>query len=158
MEESEEILDNLLFIESKIETWRIIDNHRNYAVSNYGRVCNIITAKILRQNKNTKGYLHVHLSNGKKQLTKLVHILVYEAFNKKIPIHECIHHIDRNRENNSIINLVSINKCRHTTMHTAPYKPVSEETRSKLSKIHTGKKHSLETKLKISKSKKRYHE
>ena len=68
-----------------------------------------------------------------------------------------IHHIDENKMNNSLSNLVYLTRSEHIKMHNKG-KKLSEETKKKMSEVHKGnknmlgKQHSEETKKKISES------
>jgi hypothetical protein len=55
------------------EIWRNIDGY-DYSVSNFGRIKSIKTGRILKQNKNKKGYLRVGLSKDGIKKTLKVHI------------------------------------------------------------------------------------
>lgn len=59
------------------EIWRIVEKYPNYEVSSTGRVRNILKGNELKQFPNHKGYLRVHLGQGK---TDSVHRLVAFAF------------------------------------------------------------------------------
>lgn len=88
------------------EEWRDIEGHENYQVSNFGRVRNVETGRILKQtdtNKNKK-YKRVCIEKGKLHL---VHRLVAQAFlPNPDPEHLTqINHIDENPYNNHINNL-----------------------------------------------------
>ena len=62
-----------------------------------------------------------------------------------------IHHLDENKLNNSLSNLIYLTKSEHNIIHKKG-KTLSEETKQKLSKSHKGKTLSEETKQKLSKS------
>lgn len=63
-----------------MEQWKVIIGFINYEVSNYGRVRNRKTGRILKTSLNDKGYVVVCLSKRGEQFLKKVHILVAEAF------------------------------------------------------------------------------
>ena len=79
-----------------------------------------------------------------------------------------IHHIDENKLNNSLSNLVYLTRSEHMKIHkkgkhyseetkqkmSEAKKNISEETKRKLSEARKGKHHSEETKLKMSEAKK----
>lgn len=81
-----------------------------YAVSNYGRVKNIKTEKILKGRDNGHGYLSVSLGSGDRKKRVYIHRLVAQHF---IDIPEClqkynrldVNHIDSNKQNNFYKNL-----------------------------------------------------
>jgi len=89
--------------------FKIIDGFNNkYAVNKYGIIKNIKTDRILKPQKNKKGYLIVYLSNyniDKKKYTKQIHRLVGEAFIDNINNLPQINHKDGNKENNYYTNL-----------------------------------------------------
>ena len=74
-----------------------------------------------------------------------------------------IHHIDENKMNNSLSNLVYLSKSEHMKIHKKGEKHpmygklVSEETKRKLSEAAKGKHHSEETKRKMSEARKGKH-
>ena len=87
------------------EEYKIIKGFENYEVSNFGRIRNYKTGRILKPKINKQGYYQVSLSSDGIPYTKYVHHLVGTMFipnpeNKKI-----IGHIDNNRLNNNINNL-----------------------------------------------------
>lgn len=88
------------------EEWR---NFRNstYQVSNYGRVRNTKTNKILKGNKGADGYIRVDLKLPNCSRKKyLVHRMVYECFVSTD--YKIINHIDGNKTNNIVNNLESV--------------------------------------------------
>lgn len=66
--------------------------------------------RILKYDYPKSGYLRVTLSKDNKTTKKFVHRLVYEAFVGDIPKGLTIHHIDENKHNNHIYNLLA---CTH---------------------------------------------
>ncbi len=154
-------MEQPLQIDNRIEIWRVVDGYQNYAVSNLGRVINIITGKILKNVKNTKGYFKVILQNKNNRMTVMVHRLVYLTFNKKIGGDECVHHINGDKHDNNINNLISIKKGRHTVMHIKGKKIPKlfpEEFKRKQRLAHLGKRHTDEAKKKVSESLLKYYQ
>lgn len=108
-------------MDNNIETeeWRDIEGYEGlYQVSSLGRVrgCDryvsngigstkLMKGKVLKKGMDRVGYIHVVLSKDNKQKIFLVHRLVYEAFNGKIPEGMQVNHIDENKSNNSLNNL-----------------------------------------------------
>lgn len=88
-----------------MEAWLPIDGYPNYAVSSNGRIKNIKTGRILKQNNNSHGYPSVSLFNSNGQKNMKVHRLVAETF------YDCdcdgldVNHIDGDKRNNFVGNL-----------------------------------------------------
>ena len=76
-----------------------------YAVSNQGFVKNLKTNRILKASTNYKGYQVVNLYTKEKQITRLVHRLVWTAFNGPIPTELQINHINEVKSDNRLVNL-----------------------------------------------------
>jgi len=92
----------------------------HYAVTNLGRVfdCRTGQAKEIKGSLNRKGYRYVSLKNdGKHHVTKLVHRLVAEAFIPNPSKLKHIHHLDENKDNNEVSNLLWINPKDHDNLH-----------------------------------------
>ena len=99
------------------EIWKPIYGFEAYQVSNLGKVrskdryansgigIRLYKGKLLKPGMDRVGYIHVVLSKDNKQKMFLVHRLVYEAFNGKIPEGMQVNHIDEDKSNNSIENL-----------------------------------------------------
>ena len=87
------------------EEFRVIKEFENYSVSNFGRVRNEMTGRILIPGKDSNGYYKVDLRKDNKPYTKHIHRLVGEAFIPNPNTKKCIDHIDNNRLNNNTINL-----------------------------------------------------
>lgn len=78
-----------------------------YQISNFGRVKNTKTNKILKGNKADCGYIRVDIQlPGEKRKKYLVHQLVYECFISEQ--YDIINHIDGNKINNCVSNLESV--------------------------------------------------
>lgn len=88
------------------EIWKPVVECCNYEVSLLGQIRNIKTGKVLKPFKRSK-YKHesVSLYYENKQHYRLVHIIVWEAFNGPVPKGYEINHIDENPENNRLDNL-----------------------------------------------------
>jgi hypothetical protein len=95
------------------EQWRpVVGMEGFYEISNRGRIRTL--HKIGRHPKsdmltpvpNAKGYLRVHLTDGKRRFSRVVHRLVLDAFRGPQPsaIHEC-NHKDGRKANNVASNL-----------------------------------------------------
>ena len=93
------------------EEWRSIGflGFHNYEVSSYGQVRNKITGKILKQSQTRHGYLQVSLYDGHGNVKHCrVNGLVGMAFllDQRKNNNDEIHHIDENKENNRLSNLI----------------------------------------------------
>ena len=98
------------FIENlENEEWREIKNYPLYLISNFGRVMNIKTKRLLKFAVKPSGYLQVHLWKDGKGKTFDVHQLVYKSFYPNVnTAGYVINHIDGNKNNNFINNLEKV--------------------------------------------------
>lgn len=95
------------------EIWKNLDIEglEKYQVSNFGRVKNSNTNKLLKQQKNIYGYMQITLwqYNGMEKAKAKhfqVHRLILHTFNPIKNEHNLtVNHIDFNRSNNNINNL-----------------------------------------------------
>lgn len=90
------------------EVWKTISDFPRYAISNYGRVKNIITNQVLNPLGNSKQrYLRVQLYRDGGNEYKTIHQLVAKYFvtNKYSEELKYINHLDRNKHNNRADNL-----------------------------------------------------
>jgi len=140
-----EIFENLSLENINGEIWKKIEEYNgDYYVSNLGRVKSFKRykeGKILSQNKDSGGYSCVGLcKNGEKSKTKRIHILMVETFhNYKLKKNECIHHIDKTK-NNFMENFQIMTKGEHTEIHNTGLKH-SEETKELMSEQKKGENH-----------------
>ena len=83
---------------------RMITGHENYAVTDDGRVFNIVTGNQLEQHATKKGYMMVKLDNEKGMS---VHRLVTLMFipNKFPDLYDQVNHKDGVKSNNNFSNL-----------------------------------------------------
>lgn len=88
-----------------IEQWRLVDGYDNYEVSNFGRVRNTKTSRVLKPSVSSVGYHNVNLFRDGKIHYHTVHRLVAESFIPN-PKHKAfVDHVDHNRLNNNVTNL-----------------------------------------------------
>lgn len=91
-----------------MEIWRELVGYEGmYQVSNNGRIKSFYSGKekILKQSKNTHGYMTVKLHYNKVGVTKTVHGIVANHFmSKPTPDHQ-VNHIDGDKSNNQLKNL-----------------------------------------------------
>ena len=105
---------------------------------------------------DAQGYYTIH-SNEKGNRGKKLHRLIFEDFYQiKLPSNVDVHHVDHDRTNNEIWNLIPISHAEHSTIHSCKH---TEEFKKKLSEAMQGPKHhmygtknSIETMLKKSKT------
>lgn len=86
------------------EKWKVIDNYKNYQVSNWGNVKSTKTGKLLKPFVKG-GYKVVALYNENGMKMKFVHRLVGKYFCENPNGYNEIDHIDRNRFNNYYENI-----------------------------------------------------
>ena len=92
------------------EIWKPIRDLPTYAVSNYGRVKNIRTGRIMHLSETYNGYLQVCLRKDGRYYDRRVHRLVAYAFlsdgydDFELDILD-VNHIDGDKKNNHVDNL-----------------------------------------------------
>lgn len=118
------------------EEWRDVVGYENiYQVSSLGRVKHlpttvievsssgeVITSRvtkeyILKQCQNNQTYSHVGLVKNGKVNSIGLHRVIAEAFVPRLPQQTEVHHIDRNRQNNSVSNLQWLSPAEHDDVH-----------------------------------------
>ena len=86
---------------------------------------------------NSHGYFWVMTDDGTR---KPLHRIIFEDFYRiKLPKNIHIHHVDGNKTNNEIWNLIPLTNKEHAGLHHKN-KIVSDETRKKISEAQTGEK------------------
>jgi len=144
-----EIYENRNLKDLDGEIWKDIEEYNgDYQVSNFGRIKSFkydkISGNILKQNKNTKGYLKISLCEYNIAKTKEIHRLEFKTFNNyKLKKGEVVHHIDKNLLNNILDNFQLMTNSEHHSFHA------EGENNS-----FYGKQHSEETKRKQSNKRK----
>lgn len=146
------------------EIWKdVLDYEGLYLVSNFGRVKSLIKGIILKPGFKGRGYLCVNLCKDGKLKNFLVHRLVVEAFQGKIPEGLVVNHLNEIKTDNRLENLeicthkenLNYGTSRARISASKKGKKHSDETRRKMSEAHKGKKFSEEHKRKISEGHKR---
>lgn len=74
--------------------------------------------KILKQWKRSS-YLLVDLWRDGERDVRSVHVLIYEAFNGPVGKDEIVHHLDGDKLNNCLDNLVKMSLLEHNRLHHA---------------------------------------
>ena len=120
MENSKEIWKDVIGFEgyyqvSSLGEVRSLDRHVN---GNCGSVY-VSKGRILKQIEDKLGYQRVNLCKDGEQIMFLVHRLVYEAFNGKIPEGMQVNHIDEDKSNNRLENLNLMTPKENTNWGTA---------------------------------------
>lgn len=111
------------------EIWKKTFCSDNYAVSNLGRVKSLNKKTILNSFSNSQKYKKVDLYiKGEKKI--LVHDLVYRTFYPDTPEDFQIHHINLDRTDNRLENLIGLSVEDHYKLH----KELKNKYNGKLSK------------------------
>lgn len=88
------------------EIWKkILESDKNYEISNFGRVRNGNTLKILAPRPTANGYLRVHLSVGNGRKDFYIHRLVATYFCNCPNGCTVVNHLDNDPSNNHASNL-----------------------------------------------------
>lgn len=86
-----------------MEEWRNFAN--KYSISNYGRIRNDVTGRILKLQSNHRGYLKATISVNRVLKTVFPHRLVALYFVPNPKNYPIVNHIDNNPKNNNYWNL-----------------------------------------------------
>ncbi len=114
-------IDNIQ--DRKGEVWKEIENTNSiYYISNCGRVKSLqgYQAKILKPIITEKGYRRVTIVQNNISIKPRIHRLVAIAFldeEKAKNIDYEVHHIDKNKHNNNLSNLLLLTKDEHYKIH-----------------------------------------
>jgi len=139
------------------EIWIECINHRNYQVSNYGRIRRFATGKSTRPLKivngflDDRGYRKVTIANN-DGITKRVpvHLLIAQTFNGERPVGLTVNHKDGDKSNNRPENLEYLTAVENTKhAHRNGLYPHTKSTME--NKIIFNAKLSIESVLKIKK-------
>lgn len=111
----------------------VLGFENNYLVTNTGRVWSIKRKRFLNPTKDVYGYYYHQLcdGNGYNRAYKL-HRIVFEAFRGELPKNFDVDHLDGNKANNNINNLLGLSHGEHIRRHRIG-KVTSEATRLKIS-------------------------
>jgi len=118
LNKNNEIINKYLSLDKKDEIFKIIinsiyGNFENYSVSNYGRIKNNKTNKILKPKITDEDYMNISLINKENRPNIPIHRLVCEYFNKKTDNNDnVVNHINEIKHDNYYKNLewVSVKK------------------------------------------------
>ena len=100
-----------------IEQWKIINEFPQYSVSNLGRVKNNRTNHIMVGGFDRDGYRQVIISYHKHQYNRRICRLVAIAFIPNPNGYDVVHHINHNKTDNRVENLVWADRREHQSMH-----------------------------------------
>ena len=82
------------------------EEFEGYGITSCGRVWSFKTNRFLKPSKDKKGYLYVHLSNGRQHSKTIkIHRLVALAYILNPNNYDTVDHIDKNKEHNYVNNL-----------------------------------------------------
>jgi hypothetical protein len=89
------------------ESWKEIEGYGGrYQISNHGRVWNVVTQQIMKQQRKKTGYMQINLMKpNKKVVSERVHRLVALYFCNKPEGCNVVNHLDSNKANNYYENL-----------------------------------------------------
>lgn len=104
----------------EFEQWKPLNGFEDkYIISSLGKIKNIINGEVKNPRINQDGYFIYSLINGGKKLGIALHKLIAIHFIPNPNNHKHIHHIDQNKINNSISNLIWINESDHHIIENA---------------------------------------
>lgn len=91
-----------------MEEWEFIEDFETYAVSDQGRVKNVVTGRILKLGKNQRSFTTVGLQRDRILFVRSVAQLVAKAFVAPAwqKDFDCVIHLDFDRDNNEATNLL----------------------------------------------------
>lgn len=126
--------DNIENLEG--EEWKEIEGtNQLYYCSTKGRIKSYykLNAEILKPIENEKGYLKVFLYINGKKVSKFVHRLVVETFKGKAPNETYqVHHLDKLKKNNNVLNLCWVSISDHFKIHNKKENYNENSTKSKI--------------------------
>lgn len=127
-------------LDYKDEVWKGIEGYEGlYQVSNFGRVKSLerviirkngkplcVKEKLLKARKHTDGHLFISLYKNGMGKNYKIHFLVAEAFIPNTENKPICHHIDKNKENNVVENLIWVTQKQHKELHPEIYEAISK--------------------------------
>ncbi len=123
------------------ENWKPIKGYEGlYQVSDQGNIYNIKLQRPQKPHRDMFGYLKTSLSDHNlAQKMFIVHRIVAITFIENTQNKKQVHHIDGNKENNNVNNLMWVNPAEHGKLMSDESKEKSRNTRKK------HKQHALES-------------
>lgn len=101
--------------------WKTVEGYSNYEVSNEGEIRNKTTGKVLKKRIVT-GYYTLALNNKKGKKNFLVSRLVAETFIENPNDLEIVDHIDNNKLNNKVSNLMWVSRSENAQSYLRNFK------------------------------------
>lgn len=88
-----------------------------YFTTSEGKVINFSKRRVLSDNVCDDGYVRVWLIQEGKRVAKMVHTLVYKTQGDNVLHKDIIHHINCNKADNRIQNLIAVTPEQHGQLH-----------------------------------------
>jgi hypothetical protein len=111
-----------------MEIWKTIKGFEDYQISNIGNIKSLKFGRelLLKQNKNTKGYLCVGLQKNNIRFSKRIHQLVAENFlnHKPCGMIKVVDHINNIKTDNSVNNLRIISNRENSSKRLKKYSSI----------------------------------
>jgi hypothetical protein len=110
------------------ERWKDIEGYEGfYQISSLGNVKTFTLrhyGKVMKLEVDRKGYYVVRLVKFGVPKKIAIHRTVFHHFNESIGPNDVIHHIDENKLNNCVNNLMKTTIGEHRAMHNIGVKPI----------------------------------
>lgn len=106
-----------------------------YFVTSDSKVINFSTRKVLSQRVCDDGYVRVWLMEEGKRVSKMVHCLVYKTQGDNVLHKRHIHHINGNKADNRIQNLIAVTSAQHGELHRLLNAGKTDEYKALIRKI-----------------------
>ncbi len=87
------------------EIWKLIKGFDGYQISNYGRVRNVNTGKILKPQTRPDGYISIYIGKRGSQKNRKLHRIIAEAFIPNPNNYPEVNHKNEDKSDNRIENL-----------------------------------------------------
>ena len=132
-----------------------VEGYEDYLVTKNGMVWSRKRKKWMTLQKTDSGHLRINLKSWN---LKIIHILVYQTFVRKLIKGEVVHHINEIKTDNRLQNLTVMTLEEHARFHGKERegKPAwnrglkcSQQVKQKISKANKGSKRSQQTKAKM---------
>ena len=122
--------------EEKQALYQIPDDYDyTYFTTSDGKVINFSTKRVLSQIVCEDGYVRVWLMQDGEKKGELIHRLIYETQGDNILHKDIIHHINGNKADNRIQNLIAVTSAQHGELHRLLKAGKTDEYRALIRKI-----------------------